>query len=107
MYMYPPLRCHVGAKTFDSSVSRFSAHDKEAKLNVALKVARYHTDVPPTYVLRELGLLKAIDHESVVRLQSIEWEPSKKSIICVLLPAKADLKRWLDARFPGSSVIPM
>ena len=98
MYMYPPLRCHVGAKTFDSSVSRFSAHDKEAKLNVALKVARYNTDVPPTYVLRELGLLKAIDHESVVRLQSIEWEPSKKSIICVLRQGAGTVGRFKRPR---------
>lgn len=63
--------------------------------------------VLPTYAIRELGLLKAVDHPNVVRLQDFVWESERTCMIAVLLPARADLKRWLDARFPRSKALPM
>ena len=63
--------------------------------------------VPPAYALRELGLLKSVGgHENVVKLLDFVFDTERRCITAVLQPAKADLKRWLDARFPDKAALP-
>ncbi|KAL0488126.1 cyclin-dependent kinase 2, partial [Acrasis kona] len=99
----------ISVKFVDSKEVVYKAVDESTGINVALKVgseldADENQGILPT-TLREISLLKDLDHSNVVTLYDVVH--SGKSIYLVYELLDQDLKNFIDIRNERKEVLPM